>query len=148
MLSMLSKASSSSGSGKCHCEPSLWRRGGLQESTLTIAADEQRLRQIITILLDNATRYSEPDSAIDVLLSATAEAIKIQVKDYGSGISPADLQYIFERFVRFKPRTDGAGLGLSIARALVEAHHGEIRAESEQGQGSVFTVVIPRQRPI
>ncbi|GAA6145042.1 HAMP domain-containing sensor histidine kinase [Thalassolituus maritimus] len=123
-------------------------KGGLQESTLSIAADEQRLRQIVTILLDNATRYSEPDSAIDVLLSATVEAIKIQVKDYGSGISPADLQYIFERFVRFKPRTDGAGLGLSIARALVEAHHGEIRAESEQGQGSVFTVVIPRQRPI
>lgn len=115
------------------------------EVPVIVRADEQRLRQVMTILIDNATRYSEPDSAIDIVLSTTAEQVFVRVIDYGTGISPTDLQYIFERFVRFKPRTDGAGLGLSIARALVEAHHGEIYAESEQGQGSVFTVALPRQ---
>jgi signal transduction histidine kinase len=115
------------------------------EVPVIVRADEQRLRQVMTILIDNATRYSEPDSAIDIVLSTTAEQVFVRVVDYGTGISPTDLQYIFERFVRFKPRTDGAGLGLSIARALVEAHHGEIYAESEQGHGSVFTVALPRQ---
>ncbi len=115
------------------------------EVPVIVRADEQRLRQVMTILIDNATRYSEPDSAIDIVLSAAADQVFVRVIDYGTGISPTDLQYIFERFVRFKPRTDGAGLGLSIARALVEAHHGEIYAESEQGQGSVFTVALPRQ---
>lgn len=116
-----------------------------EKSRIVIRADEQRLRQVMTILIDNATRYSEPDSAIDIVLSTTAEQVFVRVVDYGTGIPPTDLQYIFERFVRFKPRTDGAGLGLSIARALVEAHHGEIYAESEQGHGSVFTVALPRQ---
>lgn len=118
------------------------RAGG---NPLIVRADEQRLRQVMTILIDNATRYSETDTAIDIALSATAGQVVVRVSDYGTGISPTDLQYIFERFVRFKPRTDGAGLGLSIARALVDAHQGEIYAESEQGQGSVFTVVLPRQ---
>ncbi|MCD8522292.1 MAG: HAMP domain-containing histidine kinase [Saccharospirillaceae bacterium] len=119
--------------------------GDIQQPPLFIRADEQRLRQVMTILIDNAVRYSDPDTPIDISLCATPENVMISVKDQGDGISPADLQYIFERFVRFRPRTDGAGLGLSIARALVEAHHGDIHVESEQGQGSVFTVVIPRQ---
>lgn len=117
----------------------------IQQPPLFIRADEQRLRQVMTILIDNAVRYSDPGTPIDISLCATTEKVMISVKDQGDGISPADLQYIFERFVRFRPRTDGAGLGLSIARALVEAHHGDIHVESEQGQGSVFTVVIPRQ---
>ena len=116
-----------------------------EKSRIVIRADEQRLRQVMTILIDNATRYSDPGDPVEISLTATEDQVMISVRDHGDGISPADLQYIFERFVRFKPRTDGAGLGLSIARTLVEAHQGEIYAESEQGQGSVFTVVLPRQ---
>ena len=116
-----------------------------EKSRIVIRADEQRLRQVMTILIDNATRYSDPDDPVEISLKATEDQVMISVRDHGDGISPADLQYIFERFVRFKPRTDGAGLGLSIARTLVEAHEGEIYAESEQGQGSVFSVVLPRQ---
>lgn len=116
-----------------------------EKSRIVIRADEQRLRQVMTILIDNATRYSDPGDPVEISLKATGDQVMISVRDHGDGISPADLQYIFERFVRFKPRTDGAGLGLSIARTLVEAHQGEIYAESEQGQGSVFTVVLPRQ---
>lgn len=116
-----------------------------EKSRIVIRADEQRLRQVMTILIDNATRYSDPDDPVEISLKATEDQVMISVRDHGDGISPADLQYIFERFVRFKPRTDGAGLGLSIARTLVDAHQGEIYAESEQGQGSVFTVVLPRQ---
>ena len=116
-----------------------------EKSRIIIRADEQRLRQVMTILIDNATRYSDPGDPVEISLKATEDQVMISVRDHGDGISPADLQYIFERFVRFKPRTDGAGLGLSIARTLVEAHQGEIYAESEQGQGSVFTVVLPRQ---
>ena len=119
--------------------------GAIEGAPLIIQADEQRLRQIMTILIDNATRYSDEDAPVEVQLSASAEQVTICVVDHGCGISPADLQYIFERFVRFRPKTEGAGLGLSIARALAEAHHGKIQAESEQGQGSVFTLTLPRQ---
>ncbi len=123
----------------------LLETGNIEAAPLILDADEQRLRQIITILMDNATRYSDPDASVEILLNATQEQVTIQVVDHGCGISPADLQYIFERFVRFRPKTEGAGLGLSIARALAEAHRGKISAESEQGQGSVFTLTLPRQ---
>lgn len=114
------------------------------DESLKINADEQRLRQVMTILIDNATRYSDSDKPIDISLSVEQEKIIVSVRDYGSGISPSDLQYVFERFVRFKPRTDGAGLGLSIARVLIEAHKGEMSAQSELGEGSIFMFTIPR----
>jgi len=115
------------------------------DTDMVIQADEQRLKQILTILLDNATRYSPADSPIDVKIEQQSDRVSISIRDYGDGISPSDIQYIFERFVRFRPRTEGSGLGLSIARLLTEAHHGEIRVDSEPGSGSVFTVILPRE---
>lgn len=113
------------------------------ETPVTIVADEQRLQQVMTVLLDNATRYSPADTPIGVSITATSSTVDIRVTDKGEGISPSDLQYIFERFVRFRPRTEGSGLGLSIARVLVEAHHGDIKVESEVGTGSTFIVRLP-----
>jgi len=110
-----------------------------------VYGDEQRLQQVLTVLLDNATRYSPVDTSITVTLSETKQWIELSVKDQGEGISPSDLQYIFERFVRFRPRTEGSGLGLSIARVLIEAHHGDIQVESELGQGTTFTIRLPKQ---
>lgn len=115
------------------------------EAETRIYADEQRLQQILTVLLDNATRYSPADTPVDVTLSEKDKWVELRVRDYGEGISPSDVQYIFERFVRFRPRTEGSGLGLSIARVLVEAHHGDIQVESELGRGSVFIVKLPQE---
>ena len=115
------------------------------EAETRIYADEQRLQQILTVLLDNATRYSPADTPVDVTLTEKDKWVELRVRDYGEGISPSDVQYIFERFVRFRPRTEGSGLGLSIARVLVEAHHGDIQVESELGRGSVFIVKLPQE---
>ncbi len=115
------------------------------EAETRIYADEQRLQQILTVLLDNATRYSPADTPVDVTLTEKDKCVELRVRDYGEGISPSDVQYIFERFVRFRPRTEGSGLGLSIARVLVEAHHGDIQVESELGRGSVFIVKLPQE---
>ena len=105
--------------------------------------DEQRFQQVMAILLDNACKYTTEKSPITVSLSTDKNNLNISVADAGSGISPADLEHIFERFVRFKSRTEGTGLGLTIAKAIVEAHGGEISARSSLGSGSTFTVTLP-----
>ncbi len=117
-----------------------------QLSECLAMADEQRLQQAVAILIDNATKYSPLEGRVTLSLSRsdtqTGEYYQIQVVDEGEGISPADLQHIFERFVRFKPRAEGMGLGLAIAKAIVQAHHGDIRAQSS-ASGSVFSLMIP-----
>ena len=127
-----------------------WFGGLLAQNRLKAGWDTNKTRKLVItlgclIMLPALIAMADPGDPVEISLKATEDQVMISVRDHGDGISPADLQYIFERFVRFKPRTDGAGLGLSIARTLVEAHQGEIYAESEQGQGSVFTVVLPRQ---
>ncbi|MCY0966664.1 sensor histidine kinase [Parathalassolituus penaei] len=111
-------------------------------STL-LQADEQRLQQVIAILMDNATRYSPTQTPVTLQLGKADGRFMIQVIDQGEGISTQDLPHIFERFVRFKPKTEGTGLGLAIARVIAIAHQGDIRVTSAPGQGSTFTLVLP-----
>ena len=110
---------------------------------LSVRADAQRLAQVLAILIDNAIKYSPAGSTITLRAGLAGGRVCIAVQDEGTGIAPTDLGPIFERFVRLNRRGDGAGLGLAIARTIIEAHGGEITADSVLHKGSVFTVCLP-----
>ncbi len=105
-----------------------------------VSADANRLERILMNLLTNAIKYSPPDTEVIIGAKPTDEGVTVFVADRGSGIAPEDLPHIFDRFYRVKGRskTDGLGLGLEIAKGLVEAHGGRIWVESEVEKGSTF----------
>jgi signal transduction histidine kinase len=116
------------------------------ERDVLFRGDAAFLRQLFLIFLDNAIKYSPPATKIRVTL-ATNPDLQIRFHDEGVGISKDDLPRIFERFFRASPagETHSGGLGLSIAQAIVQAHHGSIECESTPGAGSVFTIRLPRE---
>jgi signal transduction histidine kinase len=83
---------------------------------------------------------------VEVGARYAAGLVTVSVSDSGGGISAAEVENIFERFVRFSKHNQGLGLGLSIAKAIVEAHGGQIVVESVQGQGSCFSFTLPAER--
>jgi PAS domain S-box-containing protein len=111
--------------------------------------DRLRVEQVITNLLANAAKFGE-GKPIALQVSADGERARIRVTDRGMGISPDDQARVFERFERAVPSQQfgGLGLGLYIARQIVEAHGGEIRVESGRGAGASFTVLLPRAPPV
>ncbi|MGD8401494.1 MAG: ATP-binding protein [Bacillota bacterium] len=114
-----------------------------------LTGDYYRLRQVLVIFLDNAIKYSEAGTQIVITLRMTDQTAFITIKDQGIGIPPAELQYIWERFykvdkVRGKSGS-GAGLGLTIAKYLIEAHHGRVTVESELGRGTTVEIALPFQ---
>jgi signal transduction histidine kinase len=111
-----------------------------------IEADEERLVQVLENLVTNAMRFTSEGG--EILLSATSDAqnVFLLVKDTGTGITPEDLPFIFERSFRGdKARQQNAesGLGLAIAKSLVEMHHGSLTVESTLGEGTIFTIELP-----
>lgn len=116
-----------------------------------VTADRDRIRQVLLNLLVNALRYTPEGGRVEARAWAEGGEVFIQVADTGAGIAPADLPHIFDRFYRAdKSRertTGGTGLGLAIVRSLVDLHGGSVRAESEPGKGSRFTVALPRRQP-
>jgi two-component system, OmpR family, sensor kinase len=112
-----------------------------------ILGDEDRLRQLMQILLDNAIHYSEGPPDIDVSLRDAAEYVAITVRDNGIGIAPDDLLHIFERYHRgrfaSKQNDLGIGIGLPMAKAIAEDHGGSIRVESVEGEGTSVTILLP-----
>lgn len=124
------------------------------EERLEVMANVERLRQVLLILFDNAMKYgrSGPDGWIVLELDEQDSYILMRVMDNGMGITPDDASRVFERFYRGQrsptayddsTRDAGAGLGLSIALAIVRAHSGEITVHSESGKGTTFTVALP-----
>jgi signal transduction histidine kinase len=115
--------------------------------TLLAIGDSQRLSQLLYILLDNGIKYTPTNGEVWLLLSREGNELCIKVKDTGGGISKEDQIHIFERFYRVdKSRSrqmGGHGLGLSIAKWIVETHGGTINISSELGQGTEFTIRIP-----
>lgn len=113
----------------------------LDDDVVTI--DKQRIQQVLSILIDNAIKYSKADQMVEISLTKSDSLLTIAVKDNGEGISATEVDSVFERFVRFSKHNEGLGLGLPIAKVIVEAHGGNIEVESSQGQGSVFSVILP-----
>ncbi|MFC5559903.1 sensor histidine kinase [Ureibacillus thermophilus] len=113
------------------------------ENGIQIKADKVRIQQLLYILLDNAARYTK-EGSITCSLAAQGEKIVLSVKDTGIGISPKDLEHIFERFYRGDEsrKRNGTGLGLAIAKTIVEAHGGEIAVKSEVGKGTEFLIKL------
>ncbi len=109
--------------------------------------DADRLTQVFTNLLSNASKYTPTEGAIRVSASVDAGYVHVNVTDSGIGMSPEELDQLFTRFFRASNRlvqdAGGSGLGLAISRSLVELHGGEIRVRSASGSGSTFSVLLP-----
>jgi Signal transduction histidine kinase len=114
----------------------------------SLLADQDRLNQVIVNLLTNAIKYSKEKSSIIVTVFETEDTAGFLVQDNGIGIAQDELPFIFERFYRAdKSRhraTGGSGIGLTIVKAIVEAHGGRVFAESKVEEGSKFTVILPK----
>jgi len=113
-----------------------------------IRANRESLEKLITILLDNALKYSPINTTVSLSIRKIKSHVNIEVRDQGIGIAGSDLPHIFERFYRAdisrsKTQTDGFGLGLAMAKQIVDVHKGEIKVESELGKGTTFKVILP-----
>ena len=113
-----------------------------------IEVDRRAVVRALTNLIDNAVRYSEADQQVTVLVEVLESAVAISVKDDGVGIPRAELERVFERFYRVdrarSRETGGTGLGLAIVRHVAENHGGRVLVESKPGDGSTFTIELPR----
>ncbi len=120
----------------------------LGETGVDVAADPLRLKQVVRNLLSNAIKYTPEGGAVRIQLRGTADVATLSVADTGLGIPSEDLPYIFDKFYRVQTQAtqniEGSGLGLAIVKAIVDQHGGQITAESVEGQGSLFTVTLPR----
>lgn len=109
--------------------------------------DSAAVQQALVNLLDNAVKFSPPDSGIETILSSDDRCWRLAVRDHGAGIPSSERKKIFERFYRsgdeLRRETQGTGIGLSLVKAIAEAHGGRVELESRPGQGSTFTLVIP-----
>jgi two-component system, OmpR family, phosphate regulon sensor histidine kinase PhoR len=120
----------------------------LSDKLPKVRADRDKLAQILMNLIDNAIKFNKTGGRVEISAVADGNPIIISVKDTGVGITPDDLPRVFERFYRAdKARSReiaGTGLGLAIVKHLIEAHQGTVTAQSQLGQGSIFTFTLPR----
>ena len=116
-----------------------------QTKELKISGDSQKLEQLMTILLDNAIKYSGSGTTVYVSSARKGRQAVISVRDEGAGMDKETLERIFTRFYRAEESrtTEGYGLGLAIAQKIVQAHGGKISAQSRKGKGATFTVILP-----
>ena len=119
------------------------------ERPVVVFSDRGRVRRAVSILLDNAVKYTPKGGRVAVAVHESEEWAKIEVTDTGIGIPADQLPLVFERFHQADEAraSSGAGLGLAIARQIAEAHGGRIEATSSLGEGSTFTLLLPRKRP-
>jgi two-component system, OmpR family, sensor kinase len=116
--------------------------------TCVVLADEERLRQALTALIDNAVKFSPPTGPVRLRTEPYGANIRVSVADRGRGIPAADLPHVFDRFYRVSmPGPPGSGLGLAIVAAIVAAHGGRCGAESPQGAGTTFWVELQSAAP-
>jgi len=111
-----------------------------------VLADPDRLERVLGNLLGNALKYSPPDGEVTVTLAEQDGSVEVSVSDRGPGIAPEELPHLFERYYRARAGrqcSEGLGLGLYIAKSLVEAHGGHIWVESELGKGTTFFFTLP-----
>nr|WP_026082731.1 HAMP domain-containing sensor histidine kinase [Mastigocladopsis repens] len=115
-----------------------------------IVVDRQRLTQAMMNLAQNATQYTQNTDTIGIGSVITKSKVRFWVRDTGEGIADTDQKRIFERFARAansRRRSEGAGLGLSIVKAITEAHYGEVILRTQLRKGAMFTIVLPLEAP-
>jgi PAS domain S-box-containing protein len=135
------------------CRPHIHERGhnfviDISDATLTVEGDRVRLVQVVTNLLQNASKFTPPNGTITLSLEREGDAAIIKVADTGAGIAPENVDAIFEMFTQpaseCDPKDRGLGLGLAIVKRLVELHGGTVRGDSKgAGLGSEFVVRLP-----
>lgn len=119
------------------------------KTDLTVHGDADQLIELFVTILANAIKYSYPDTAVNIKVSNLSDSfVQIDVIDKGMGITEVDLPHIFDRFYRADPsrnktQADGYGLGLSLAKAIVNQHGGKVSVRSRYDKGSVFSVILP-----
>ncbi|OAB44568.1 sensor histidine kinase [Paenibacillus glacialis] len=108
-----------------------------------VIGDANRLKQVFLNLVDNAIKFSEEHSEIQIVLNCYPEQVEVDVQDNGLGISEEHLNRVRDRFFQVNPLNGGTGLGLAISQQLVEQHQGTLVIQSELGKGTVVTVMLP-----
>ena len=120
----------------------------LGEDEIMLMADEGRLRQVFSILIDNALRYSSQHGTVTVSLGRDDKEIVVKVKDMGIGLTEEEVRQAFQRFFRgdkAQSHARGTGLGLPVAKAIVEAHKGKIDLDGRPGEGALAVVTLPAE---
>jgi signal transduction histidine kinase len=111
---------------------------------ISVIGDESKLRIALHNLIENAIKYSAPNTEVVISLSASGSDAVITVQDHGIGVSEDEAKHLFERFFRAGTSTEsGTGLGLYSTKLIIERHHGTIAMQSEQGKGSTVTLALP-----
>ena len=113
-----------------------------------VSADPERMTQVLSNVVGNALKFTPAGGRVDVRVTRAEPGLTIRVSDTGDGIDESQLPHVFDRFFQVSPGVrggarQGAGLGLPIARGIVEAHHGEIRLDSAAGRGTTVTIDLP-----
>ena len=139
--------------GRCACAATAAAKSltlGLSaaKDLAAVSADRDRLLQVLSNLIGNAVKFTPEGGTVEVRVEPEEGAVHFSVSDTGPGISPENLPRLFQPFWQAQRGSlDGAGLGLMIARGIVEAHGGAIQAESTPGHGSTFSFTIPAASP-
>ena len=125
------------------CEGKEIRLSGGQE--IMLSCDRLWLTEAVDNIVKNALDHTKEDGLVQISWKESASAVRLTVKDNGSGIHPEDLYYIFKRFYRsrFSKDTQGIGLGLPLAKSIIEAHNGTIEVDSMEGRGTTFIITFP-----
>ena len=120
------------------------------EGAVPIDGDREALAQALWNLLDNAVKYSGDSRTVGVEVDDGGKLVAIRVRDQGLGITPAERRRIFEKFARGSSAAaagvKGTGIGLAMVRHIVDAHGGRVKVESQPGDGSTFTIELPKSR--
>jgi two-component system sensor histidine kinase SenX3 len=124
-----------------------WKRSG-SATSYTVSGDETQLTSMFSNLVENAVKYTPSGGRVEVTAESGEGEVVVRISDTGIGIPAENLARIFERFYRVdkarSKETGGTGLGLSIVRHVAENHGGRVGVESTLGEGSTFTVHLPR----
>jgi signal transduction histidine kinase len=110
-----------------------------------VTGDAVRLLEVVTNLVDNAARYSTPDTPIRVSIRDEEGSVLVSITDQGPGMTPEEQENLFRPFTRGSRSGEGTGLGLAITRSIVNAHGGSIKVVSSPGTGTTMSVSIPRR---
>ncbi len=124
-------------------------RVSLPDDLPRVVAQEDRMRQVVRNLLDNALKFTPENGRIAITADVVQEAVEVRVSDNGLGIPPESLPHIFERFYKVERsrRDEGSGLGLAIVKNIVQAYGGDVSVESREGEGSTFSITLAIAEP-